>query len=257
MIKLGITQIKSSTDIDENMNSIMQALAHFESSDVDLVFFPECSLSGFSGKIKECTLELLNPYLDRVEQWARQHQKHVVLPTAIVEGDKIYNSGFIFKPESKQRFYKTGLTESEVKFFSLPEAPANKIFNIKGYNLALIICYEAELGPWKYFAQGEADIILWPGYWGWNEGDSWGELKNETEPNLIYQNNKSWKLPIIQANFAFNDLSDYRASGPHGMSMFVNSDNSLAGCGELDSESCYEIHIEGREIVYCEKTCSL
>ena len=93
--------------------------------------------------------------------------------------------------------------------------------------------------------------------WGWNEGDTWQEFKSEGEPNLIFQNMKAWKKPLIQSNFAYNDLSDHRDSGPHGLSMFVNSNNTLHSNAEFDKESCYRIRIENNEIKSSTKIADL
>lgn len=152
-----------------------------------------------------------------------------------------------------ERFYKLGLTDSEKGFFSLPQEETKKVFRIKSYNIAILICFEAQVSPWEFFGKGEADLILWPGYWGWEKHDTWNKHKKDDELNLIFQNMEEWRKPLIQANFAFNDLSDHRDSGPHGLSMFVNSDNTLFSQGDFDSESCYQIAVEDNYIKACTK----
>lgn len=253
MLKIGVTQIKNSGNIEENFNTIKKVLSLFEKTDVDLLLFPECCLSGFTGKLNGCSFDELSPYFAEVEKWSLKNNKHVFLPSAIVEDGKVYNSGFLFGDDHPKRFYKLGLTESEKTFFSLPAVENQKIFEIKGHKLALIICFEAEQGAYEFFDKGEADIILWPGYWGWEVGDKWNELKRNGEENKIFQNMKEWKIPLIQANFSFNDLSDHRGAGPHGLSMFVNSDNSLFAQAHSDSESCYEVHVANKEIKFSKK----
>jgi predicted amidohydrolase len=253
MLKIGVTQIKNSANIEENYHTIQKALKVFESTDVDVILFPECALSGFTGKLNGCTLDLLDDYLTDIESWSKRNNKFVFLPTALVSEGKVFNTGFLFGNQKTQRFYKQGLTESELTFFSTPSEDSNKIFTIKGYNLAILICIEAELDPWKFFKEGDADIILWPGYWGWEKGETWKELKKDGEPNLTFENMKKWKVPLIQSNFAFNDLGGHSGAGPHGLSMFVNSDNKLYQSGDFDSESCYEVHISNNEIQNCKK----
>ncbi len=256
MIKIGVSQIKNSTRVEENFSSIMKALNHFQLTDTDLIIFPECSLSGFSAKIKECTLDLVRDYLSEIEKWSKDHNKFVILPTAIVD-QKIYNTGFIFGNNMIERFYKLGLTDSEKTFFTVPEVSTKKIFCIKEYKVAILICFEAQMDPWTYFKEGEADLILWPGYWGWEKEDSWHDFKREGEPNLIHQNMKKWRRPLIQSNFAFNDLEDHRSSGPHGLSMFIDKDNSLFFQAEADKESCYQITIDNGVIENCVKVGDL
>ncbi len=251
MLKIGVSQIKNSTEINENFTSIKKSLQVFEKTAVDLILFPECCLSGFSAKIKDCTAQVIKEYLDYVERWSLRTGKQVILPTALKEQDAIYNTGFFFQAEKVHRFYKLGLTESESSFFSVPKKQTQKVFKVKNYNIALLICFEAEQAPWKYFKEGEVDVILWPGYWGWVAEDTWQEHKNSNEENLIYKNMKQWKCPLIQSNFAYNELEDFRESGPHGLSVFVNNDNQLVKQGRLDDECCYEITVEDKVITNC------
>ena len=236
MLKIGVTQINNSSNIEENFQTIKKALRIFATSDVDLVLFPECGLSGFSGNLSDCSYINLSYYFQKVEKWSLENNKYVFLPSAIMKDQLTYNSGYLFGDENPIQFFKLALTESERKFFSIPTHDTKKIFKIKEYNLALLICFETELSFYQYFKEGEADIILWPGYWGWEKCDSWEEHKKSGEPNVVYENMKKLKNPLIQSNFAFNHLCDHRGKGPHGMSMYVNSDNTLVGCGDYDSE---------------------
>jgi len=71
MINIGVSQIKNSTKIEENFVSIQKSLQLFEQTDVDLIVFPECSLSGFSAKIGECTLDLVTEHLNSIDNWSK------------------------------------------------------------------------------------------------------------------------------------------------------------------------------------------
>ena len=230
-INVGIAQIPNSADLEKNFSSIMTLLERFKAADVDLVLFPECSLSGFTAKMKECNLALIKPYLDQIRAWANQSGIDVVLPTAVAEHGRVYNCGYWFKAGGSNAFYKIGLTESEKKFFSQPEIQSPKVFETKGFRFAVLICFEAQHEPWAYFKNGEVDAILWPGYWGWTPEDQWGSEKEPGKPNLIYSNLAHWRLPILQANFAMNDLEGHSGAGPEGLSFVIGPDNLLIGRG--------------------------
>ena len=256
MIHITVSQMKNSIELEKNFSSILKTLALVENSNTDVVLFPECALSGFSSKMKECTPDRIKPYLDKVENWSRKTNKHIILPTALyvnqndnLNDNKIYNTGYIFGLNKREQFFKIGLTDSEKKFFSKPKIETSKVFRIKGYNFALLICYEAQMDSYSLFKEGEADIILWPGYWGWEKGASWQSTTKDDKPQFIYQNMENWKVPLIQSNFSFNDLGDNSAKGPHGLSMFVNSDNKLFSQGEYDKEACYKISINSKHII--------
>lgn len=257
MVKIGVAQIDNSISTKNNFEKIKKSLLAFERSDVDLILFPECSLSGFSAKMKECTYDSIRGYLQEVEEWAKVNGKLVVLPTALKEDDKVYNSGFLLGPEGVETFFKLRLTDSEKKFFSIPKENQKKVFEYNGYRFSILICFEAQLSPWEFFKEGDVDFILWPGYWGWKKGDSWIEKNEEDEENLIFKNMNEWKVPLIQSNFSKNCLNDHRKSGPHGLSMFVNRDNKLFGMGEYDLESLYQINITGGEISKLSKIANL
>jgi predicted amidohydrolase len=225
-LKIGVAQIPNSLELEKNFDTICRFLNRFKSANVDLVVFPECGLSGFSAKMKECTSDFLAKYLDQVQKWSNSCGIEVILPTAVVENQKIYNSGFWFKKAGKIQFYKLGLTDSEKEFFSLPEEKSQKVFEIGNFKCALLICKEAQDEPWLSMNPGEADVIIWPGYWGWTTDFQWQEFTN-SKKNLVFANASLWQRPLVQANFAFNDLAGSSVEGPEGLSIVVNSDNTV------------------------------
>jgi predicted amidohydrolase len=248
VIKVGIAQIKNSTDIESNYQTIMKCLTHFEEKEIDLILFPECSLSGFSSKIKDCTIDLITPYLDKINDWSRSNNIAVVLPTALKDNEKIYNTGFYFKAGEVDQFFKIGLTESEKQFFSIPVGYVKKIYQVKSYRFIPLICLEAELEPFQYFSQNEIDFILWPGYWGWELEDKWDKYKRDKEENLIHKNVSSWSIPLLQANFSYNDFGD-RASGPHGLSVVVNKKNELVYRSGFETEECFVVEFKDKHVL--------
>jgi hypothetical protein len=99
------------------------------------------------------------------------------------------------------------------------------------------MCFEAEHAPWTYFAEGSADAILWPGYWGWTLIDEWSEERAPGKPNSIHANMRRWRMPLVQANFAKNDLEGRTGPGPEGLSFVVDGDNRLVHRGpHLEAE---------------------
>ena len=238
MIKISVAQIKNSTSLDKNFEAIWKCLEVSKKEDVDLVVFPECSLSGFSALIKECTEEVLSPYLEKIISWSENSGIAVLLPTAF-KSDQIYNSGYFITGKEFKKFFKVGLTESEQKFFSVPDDYKKEIFQLGNYRFANLICMEAQQEPNLYFKNGSVDFILWPGYWGWQPDDGWSEVKQDGSENPIYTNMKSWTVPLIQSNFSYNDQMDQRDGGPRGLSYVVDSKNKLVHKGSFEEESCF------------------
>jgi len=226
-LNVGIAQTPNSLDVERNFQSIKSLLPRFEEAGVDVVLFPECSLSGFSAKMKECTADLLKPYLEDIQSWTKKTSIEVVLPTALAKNGSVYNSGWWFKQHEANQFYKLGLTDSEKKFFSIPDESYSKVFEVKGFRFALLICYEIEHAPWTYFQPNEVDAILWPGYWGWDLESKWEAEKAPGKVNPIFSNVNCWKVPVLQSNFAFNDLEGHSGAGPEGLSFIIDAKNRL------------------------------
>ncbi len=238
MLKIGPVQIPNSTEIEENFLQIEKCLQFYASTKVDVILFPECGLSGFSAQIKNCTLERLLPYLERIQHWSNEQDTVVILPTAIHNDGLNFNTGFIFQQNQREQFFKIGLTDGEKIFFSLPENQSKKIFTIKNFNLGLLICYEIEQSPWTYFSPGDVDVILWPGYWGRNKEDSW----DNSGP--IYRNMEEWRCPLIQSNFSRNNLANHNGAGPQGLNLYINADNKLFAEGPFEQNSCSVIELK-------------
>ena len=250
MIRIGVAQIKNSIDLKENLKNVKKCLGIFQDTNADLVLFPECSLSGFSAKIGECSLDSMNSYLDELKLWSKLNKKMLILPTALRE-DKIYNTGFAFHNGTMERFYKVGLTESEKQFFSVPVGYKKKVFTLKGYKFISLICLEAQLNPELYFSYGDVDFILWPGYWGWEKSDKWEAIKSNGEENFVFTNSAMWSVPLIQSNFAYNDLGDDRVKGPHGLSIVVDKENDLKFRASYEQQECFVVELDKKKIYNC------
>ncbi len=216
----------------------MNFLDLFKNAGVDLIVFPECALSGFSSKMKESTPELSRPFLAEIQSWSNENNVQIVLPTAIFENNKIFNSGFIFNKNLKMQFYKIGLTDSEKSFFSVPENLLTKNFDINGFKYGLLICKEAQENPWAY-VDDSIDFIIWPGYWGWTTDFNWSEKDNQ-----VFTNCSKWQRPLIQANFSGNDLGQRTGAGPEGLSIIVDSSNKIYFQAQHKMTSGYIVNIE-------------
>ena len=227
-MKIASVQIPNSLKVEDNFDNILSSLKSAVDAGCELVVFPECSLSGFTSEMKKCSMNFLKPFLDQIREISFQQNMTVVLPSAYVEGEKVYNAVFIFDSNEVTIQYKIGLTESEQRFFSIPENKHSKIFIAKGIRIAILVCFEAQMDPYSFIKEGECDLILWPGYISSGEKKGWDNL----EKNEVYQNMTYWKVPLVQSNFSFNDLSIGKDRGPDGHSIVLNKNNNLLQRGK-------------------------
>lgn len=248
MFSIAVAQTKNSINVRENFQSITKALAEITDKNIHLILFPECALSGFSALMQKCTEEFLAEYLNEIQSWVNHNKTHILLPTAVAKDGKVYNSVYWFQPGfERQQFFKTSLTPSEKDFFSVPDQATKKIITVGDIKCAILICREAQDKPWQHFKKGEADVILWPGYWGWVKNDLWTSVLSTGEPNTVLENMKTWQMPLIQANFAFNDLKDFKGPGPIGKSMVIDAHNQMMDQGAYHAEQVFVVELKKRE----------
>jgi predicted amidohydrolase len=222
-MKIASVQIPNTSNVEINFQHILTNINKSIEQNCDLILFPECALSGFTAEMKKCSLDYLAHYLNKLKKLSSENKLTIVLPSAYVENSKIFNAVFIFKDNVIETLYKVGLTDSEKSFFSIPDNYKNKVFLSHGYKIALLLCYEAQLNPYEFFKESEVDLILWPGYINSGVEKIW----DVSTADKVYLNMKSWKVPLIQANFSFNDSSINSDTGPDGHSVFLNSSNEL------------------------------
>lgn len=140
-MRIASVQMPNSLRIEDNFNSVMNALGTVIKARCDLVVFPECSLSGFTSEMKKCSMDFLSSFLDQVKEMSFQNDLTVVLPSAYVKDEKVYYAIFIFDSNKLTIQYKIGLTESEKRFFSIPEKSSSKVFTAKGIRIGVLVCF--------------------------------------------------------------------------------------------------------------------
>lgn len=234
-MKIGLCQIQNTSNLSSNISTILRC-CEIASKECDLIVFPECALTGFSPHI-DYNEDVLALFFEKLSKLSQATETSIVVPTAIPFGERFYNSGFVFHSSGERtQFYKEGLTVSEQRFF-VPGENHSRVFQVKGYTFALLLCMEASEPPWTYLNEDEAvDAILWPGYWGWKESVQWDESLEKLS-RQVHQNMKVWKTPLLQVNFSNNHPSDKRNVGPEGLSVVVNAENELVHCAPRIHES--------------------
>lgn len=242
MISVGVAQILNTVSLERNLETARKFLRRFAFEKADLVLFPECGLSGFSTRAGECSRDRLAAVLGELEGWSRETGISVVLPSILREEREVFNAGFWISPSGTETFFKVGLTAAERTFFSAPSR-SPKVFAVGDFRFGLLICCEAQEPASTYFREGDVDAILWPGYWGWTVEDGWDAMDLNGRPNRIFANMDVWKRPLIQSNFAGNDVEGGQG-GPQGLSLVIDADNRVAHRARHSVESGFLVILE-------------
>ncbi len=241
-VTVGLTQLPNHTDTGANAARILGAIAQWGARGVDLVVFPECALTGFSARHGDATPETIRAHVDAIERAAITQGLAVVLPSARLDGDEAINSGWwLGAGLERSRFDKTGLTESERLYFTAPESPGVRVVEVGGARFGVLICREVDDDPERYLGDDPPDVVLWPGYWGWDAEDGW-----DPEVGGAYALTRRLERPLLQATFSRNEGTTHRGAGPHGLSVVVGRGNELARRGPWGEDAGIEVTLTRR-----------
>jgi len=143
-MKIGAAQIQPvKGDIEQNILQHKKWIELAASLEVDLIIFPELSLTGYEPSLaSKLAIESTDNRLDELQNLSDQHQMVIGVgaPTKTKFAPRI--SMLVFQPQQAQQTYsKQYLHADERAFFS--EGGQQLILNIDGLKLAPAICYEA------------------------------------------------------------------------------------------------------------------
>jgi N-carbamoylputrescine amidase len=137
-----------------------------ESTDVDVVVFPELTSSGYMYR----TRKEIAPYTDSrdvlhsLEPIARKHRRLIVGGFAERADGRLYNSAYIVGPERSWVYRKIHLWNMENDIFATGHQALT--FKFQGHALGIIVCYDLQFPELaSYYARKGVELLLVPTAW--------------------------------------------------------------------------------------------
>jgi predicted amidohydrolase len=218
-LRVAAVQMRSSRDLDANIQKIEGYLNRCADDGVKVVVFPECALTGYfdDAYIKSFSAEQLTNAEQKLAEACRNHHIYAIVGTPHRDGDRLYNSAVVITPDGNilTRYHKVQLAESwpaagdELMVFKIDSVPAS-----------IIICHDErypELVRLPVLAG--ARIIFYVSHESGLAHESKiapyrAQIQARAVENTVY---------IVQANAPAN--AD--ATGSHGQSRLIAPDGNL------------------------------
>ncbi|WP_369788478.1 carbon-nitrogen hydrolase family protein [Rouxiella sp. WC2420] len=141
-------------NIEVNINRHVQAIALAASHRVNLLIFPELSLTGYEPDLaRKLGLTLQDSRLETLRNLAKNHEMTIVVgaPLCCNDGDALYIGAVVFAPDGTLYSYtKQHLHESEEHFFTAGQGGPQ--LNVCGKVLGLAICADIGFASHPQFA---------------------------------------------------------------------------------------------------------
>ena len=224
----GCAQIFVTDDVNTNLEKYLQFIQRADSLGVELLVFPEASLSGYGPehyKVKPMPpQDVLTAALDRVREAARQAGLWVLVGTSTWRGGGLYNDVQLVDDlgEIRATYAKVQLTDGDKQSYK----PGEEIttYEAGGMKFGLEICFDIRFPePWRIQALEGAQVIF-------HSAQAFG--------------NASWKIPVweghLRSRAAENGIwvVSCNVAGPvqMGKSYIVDPDGLLVAESNQDSE---------------------
>ncbi|MBC7601203.1 MAG: carbon-nitrogen hydrolase family protein [Ramlibacter sp.] len=164
--RIAIGQLRMHWTIEENMQSIQNAIVLAHSRGASICSFPELAITGFHRRIVEHAFpEKIAPEVERLKETCAQLNVAVAVGAPTFEGATRFNSHLLIDQQGQlvQAVRKNGLTAPEATFFTAGTARPSA--TLHGVRCTAVICREIE-DEEEVMAQlepGSVNLVFWPG----------------------------------------------------------------------------------------------
>ncbi len=203
-------------DIESNLRNHVRFVQAAVENDVDVVVFPELSLTGYEPQIAdELTLIIDDRRLAPLRELTARHTITIVAgaPVASAQG-KPYIGALVFRPEDSFIYLKQHLHKGEDRFFVPGEAGC--VMDIKGERVGLAICADINEASHPESASREGASIYAAGVLITPEGYS-------GDADLLMSYALKYNMLVVMANFS-EPTGGYETAGKSAV---------WDGCGRL------------------------
>jgi len=138
-MKAAVAQIKLYEDIDANVRTISKYIALASKEDIDILCFPECSITGYVRDFNTVDQDAVIETLDIIQEQVTHSGVNVIVGAPYFERGTLFNSAIVLLTSGKRHIYhKINLTSSDEAFFKKGKEPL--IFRLGDVKCGVLIC---------------------------------------------------------------------------------------------------------------------
>lgn len=235
-LRVVVAQIENSSDLHRQLRSAEDFLKREDLQAGDLVLFPELALTGFTPAFLSLSSAEIEAQMGVVRDLAREKSVYVFLGLPRYRDGLRFNAYLLVGPNGDilREFDKIGFTSTDEKLFT-KGSDFERTVTVGGFTVGVVICTEVQMGL-PFNAQfSKADLVVWPGFWGWPSAFDW----NSKDPTIagVRGFQAEFRKPLIQANFSRTPSMPYPEGFVGGGSIYVGADGTILQQLESGAES--------------------
>lgn len=244
-MRLGVAQMFIADSLEVNEAAILRLAAEAAGRGVELLAFPEMSLTGYNPAVlgRPGFKEELEGSLDRIARAAGDLGVGLLVGRAEFAGDRLFNAATVFLPDGRLHTYrKIYLTEVEARYFT--PGTGHLVFSYKGYRFGVIICRDQnypELAR-QIAAEGARALFILSAHY-YQPGEArWKLPKNRALPIARAVENRCY---VLQANAVGSHIGMVSL----GNSLIADPEGGLVVMADEASETLLTCDLPGDNIL--------
>lgn len=138
-MRAGVAHIVLSHDIDTNMKKLSAFAEQAADLNLDILCFPECSLTGYMRNFHDIYEGDIEMALGIIHEQAARCNLDLIVGTPYFDNDNLFNAAVLLRPDkSRSVYFKNVLTEFDQKYFTKGEGTLS--FEVNGIKCGVLIC---------------------------------------------------------------------------------------------------------------------
>jgi len=219
-VRVAAVQMPFGARVEENLAAMRACLARLARRRVELVVFPECSLSGYLVPPARRNWKKIAAGVEELRALAREKKMAIIFGSAEPRGSgKPWNTAYAVDRTGRivSRYRKSHLIDYERGHFS-PGTEAPEVFSLCGLRVVMQICFDVRFPePVRLAALAGAELAAWlfaaAGKNAWKVPVMEGHLRSRAAENGLY---------VVAANKADRIMMMFsRILDPDGLDLAV------------------------------------
>jgi predicted amidohydrolase len=246
-MKVGAAQIRVSADIQKNLEKTALYVEEARRKRLDLVVFPECSLTGYQPHMKAAPPGFgeVQEALDRVRALAREARVSLVIGASRPQCGKLFNSSIAISRSGRvaNTYDKLHLMPEEKRCYA--PGMGVDVFRLERVPVGMQICLDQRFPEgWRLLAARGARVVTHMVYmkdrsWGWKKEVIEAHVRSRAAENGVF---------VVSANVAFSPVNHASmVVGPDGVVISrASSGGEQMVCAEIDAKRAGHSFLRGR-----------
>jgi len=177
-ISLRVTLIQLDIAWENKHKNLNHVLEYIDSHAVntDVFILPEMFSTGFTMNSHSMAETMDGETISAIKQWCSKYNVAICGSYIAFDNESYYNRGFFITPDREYYYDKRHLFRmgNEPDYFSAGDKKL--IFEYKGFNICLLICYDLRFPVWARNVMNEYDLLIYVANWPSSRMKVWNTL---------------------------------------------------------------------------------